>query len=143
MLSADFGPLLAEFALLRARIAYPQPVLGMIGRRAAARAEYEIQTGKSDPDDHPWAPWADGTADARTKKGNVAQGLLWDAGTLLHSIRVQVGASDVVIGTEVPYGEYLQDGTHRMPARQFLGWGDEAEQEAERTMIEYLEGVLL
>lgn len=142
MLTADFGPALAELALLRARIANPQPVLALIGRMAVRRAEHEIQVGKQDPDGHAWAPWSEDTARARTKRGNAAQGLLWDKGTLLHSMREQVGINEVVVGTDEPYAAFLQDGTRRMPARAFLGWGAEAEAEAERTMIGYLEGLL-
>lgn len=143
MLTADFAPAHAELALLRARIAHPQPVLALIGAMARRRAEHEIQSGKHDPDGHPWVPWADGTHSERQKKGNLDQGLLWDAGTLLHSLRVQTNVADVVIGTDVPYAGFLQGGTRRMPARAFLGWGDAAEHEAERMMLDYLSGAML
>lgn len=142
MLSANFGQIHAELALLRARIAHPQPVLALIGAMAKKRAEHEIESGKHDPDGHPWAPWSDGTHGSRQKKGNVGQGLLWDSGTLLHSMYVQTNVASVVIGSEVDYAHWVQDGTRRMPARQFLGWGDAAEHEAEQMMVHYLEGLL-
>lgn len=142
MFTADFSQAKAYLARLQARLANPQPVLAMIGRAAMLRAQREIETGKHDPEGHPWAPWSDDTANARRRRGNAARGILYDEGTLLHSMSVQVGAASVVIGTEVPYAEYLQDGTRRMPARPFLGWGEGAEQEAEHTMIEYLEAAL-
>jgi phage gpG-like protein len=141
--TGNFGQAKATLALLRARIAYPQPVLALIGQHAKLRAEFEIRSGKHDPDGKAWAPWADGTSRSRQRKGNLAQGLLWDEGTLLHSISVQVGAVDVLIGTDAgQYAEYLQDGTYKMPARRFLGWGPEGEKEAEKTMIDYLEAGL-
>ena len=138
MLTADFQPALATLALLRAKINYPGPALTLIGQLAAKRIERELETGKHDPDGKPWEPWALSTANARLKKGNADRGLLYDTGTLLHSIRMQVGVSDVVIGTEVPYSKYLQDGTNRMPPRPFVGWGAEGEAEAEHAMVAYL-----
>jgi len=140
--TGNFQQAKAMLALLRARLAYPQPILNLIGQAAARRAEFEIRSGKHDPDGVAWAPWADGTSRSRQKKGNAEQGLLWDTGTLLGSMRVQVGATDVLIGTEVEYGHWLQDGTQRMPARRFLGWGAEGEKEAEKAMIDYLQAGL-
>jgi phage gpG-like protein len=139
-LTANFGPAQAALALLRARIANPQPILALIGRKAKERVERAIRTDKHDPDGVAWAPWSGGTSRSREKKGNAGQGLLWDTGTLLGGMRVQVGATDVLIGTDVgDYAEYLQDGTNRMPARPYLGWGDAAIQEGERDMIDYLQ----
>ena len=138
MLTADFQPALATLALLRAKIQYPGPGLSIIGQLAAKRVERELETGKHDPDGNAWEPWAASTARARARKGNADRGLLYDTGTLLHSIRTQVGIADVVIGTEVPYAKYLQDGTSRMPARPFMGWGTAGETEAETAMLAYL-----
>ena len=78
----------------------------------------------------------------RSLKGNEAQGLLWDTGTLLHSIRHQTDARSVAIGTDVPYALELQIGRSNMVARPFVGWESSGMEHAERLMVHYIEGVL-
>ncbi|WP_246691681.1 phage virion morphogenesis protein [Methylobacterium sp. WL12] len=54
----------------------------------------------------------------RKRKGD---GLLVASGRLLGSIEASVAGDRAIIGTNVFYGAYLQDGTSKMPARAFLG----------------------
>lgn len=142
MISIDAAQALAELRTIQARLQFPSTVLAVIGARSADRIRLRIEHLKTDPDDDPWIEWAPSTRDSRAHKGNLAQGLLWDEGTLLHSIRVQSDASGVSIGTDLNYAGYLQDGTNRMPARPFIGWDESDVSDAEMTMLHYLEGSL-
>ncbi len=95
---------------------------------------------KRSPDGGQWAPWATRTAASRGRKGNAAQGLLWDSGTLLASIQMQARDGLVSIGTDTAYAQYLQGGTGNMPAREFLGWTERDTKAAERMVLDYIEG---
>jgi phage gpG-like protein len=51
---------------------------------------------------------------------------LFDTGNLFHSIQLySVSPLEMGIATDVEYGIYLQEGTKYMPAREFLGFGEE------------------
>jgi hypothetical protein len=65
---------------------------------------------------------------------------LWDRGDLLASIRVQTSAQQVDIGTNLKEGEYLQEGTSKMAAREFLGWSVAEGAMAEQFVARYIEG---
>jgi hypothetical protein len=79
---------------------------------------------------HQWAPWAASTLAARTRKGNVAMGLLRDTDHLFRTIFKERMSDDrlkVVEGKvrfqgniAVPYAIYHQVGTQFMPERQVI-----------------------
>jgi phage gpG-like protein len=95
---------------------------------------------KDDPEGRAWSEWQPSTREQRTRKGTAATGLLWDDGTLLHSIKVQAGLRQVTVGTDVPYAKHLQDGTRKMAARPFLGWSDETIEYAEHLIALHVQG---
>lgn len=126
---------------LMARMHNMQPVMAEIGEHQASRILQRILQSKVDPEAHSWAAWLPSTRDERAHKGNIGQGLLWDEGTLLHSIAVQAKAHEVTIGSTAKYAEFLQDGTPRMEARPFMGWVGEDTALAEMQIVKYLGGV--
>lgn len=88
-----------------------------------------ITTSKTDPEGRAWKPWARSTALARSKDGSAARGLLYKSGNLLDSLEVRViGDTKVSISTTIPYAQFLQNGTNRMPPRRFLGTSKQDEQ---------------
>lgn len=91
-----------------------------------------IQTEKADPNGQKWEPWAPSTKLGRERAGTASRGLLWDTGNLLESFRYDVRGNSVVIITDVPYAKYLNDGTNKMPARNFIGFGGK---DLERTKV--------
>lgn len=143
MMTINVDQAIADLGRIVARMADMQPALAVIGQHQIYRIQTRITDEKHDPDDLPWSPWAAFTREQREKKGNVPQGLLWDTGTLLHSIRAQVDLNSVAIGTDVPYAQELQAGRGNMPARPFVGWDDNGLQFAEHFIVKYLEGVQL
>lgn len=99
--------------------------LNTIARQQQEEVRRRIRTTKVDPDGVPWAPWSAATLKARTRRGTVATGLLYETGKLWRSIRSFVVNTSIRITADVPYARYLQQGTLRMPARPFLGWSEQ------------------
>ena len=135
----DVEQALTELGAMVARTQFLGPVLEVIGQSEVENAKARIQQSKMNPWGGDWAPWANSTAAHRMHKGNASQGLLWDDGDLLNSIRFAVdameGISWVDIGSDLEYAAYLQNGTEDMPAREFLGWND--------AVLPFYEGLLL
>jgi phage virion morphogenesis protein len=148
MITIDAAATLLQLNAMLARMRNPEPAFSVIGYQQRDAIRRRIQREKRDPDGNAWAPWADATLHGwgpfpgREDKGNVAQGLLWDDGTLLDSIQSKSTAKGVDITSDTPYAGYLQDGTRKMPARPFMGWTDDDTQQAEMTVLHYIEGVL-
>lgn len=144
MITIDMTQALADLNAIRARMADMQPALTRIGETQTEAIQARITTLKTSPDGEEWAPWSARRLEERTKKGNTGQGLLWDTGTLLHSIRMQADANSVAIGTDVPYAAELQNGRHmEMEARPFVGWVDDRLPLVEQMVAHYVEfGVL-
>ena len=136
----DNGALLHLSGIL-ARMIDMQPVMAAIGQHEAQEIEDRIMSGKHDPDGHAWSPWRPMRADEREAKGNAGQGLLWDEGTLLHSIMSRPETNGVSIGTDTPYANELQDGRRNMMARPFIGWSPAGMVHAEHAVVTYLEGI--
>ncbi len=143
MITVDNTQAVATLNAMAARMANTKPVLAQIGEFMASKVMLGIMSEKDDPDGAQWAEWMPSTREQRTKKGNVGLGLLWDDGTLLGSIRVQAGAREVVIGTNVKHGAYLQEGTTKMAARPFLGWSEADKEMTEQFVARYIEGMSL
>jgi hypothetical protein len=141
VISVDANAAVAYLNAIAARMAKPQPVLAQIGEIQASKVILGLMSDKDDPEGHAWAEWMPSTRAEREKKGNVGLGLLWDKGTLLGSIRVQTEAREVEIGTRLEEGKFLQEGTKKMEARQFLGWSAADGTRAEELVAAYIMGV--
>lgn len=74
-----------------------------------------------------WKPLAASTIKERQRLGffpiNILRRRAGDAG-LLGSINLSFDSDGVVIGTNVHYAKYLQEGTSKMPARPFFPTGN-------------------
>lgn len=106
-----------------------QQFLEEVGQMLLESTRERIITSKTDPEGRAWKPWARSTALARSKDGSAARGLLYKSGNLLDSLEVRiVGDMKVSVATQVPYAQFLQNGTNRMPARPFLGASKQDEQ---------------
>lgn len=79
---------------------------------------------EKDPNGNPWKPLAASTLQYK-RSGKI----LTETGRLVNSIGSEVVGNKARIYTNVEYAQYLQYGTKKMPARQFLGIG-EKDQEA-------------
>jgi len=99
--------------------------LEKIGKEQVELTQSRIRDSKEDPMGRPWAPWAMSTLRQRQRAGNEGRGLLYRTGALLTSIQYTVKDNVLKVFTKMPYGEFLQFGTPKMPARPFIGWGDQ------------------
>lgn len=100
-------------------------VLEDIGKEQVQLTQDRIRSSKTDPDGNPWAPWSMATLRSRQRDGTVSRGLLYRTGALLTSIKFTVRDNVLKVFTNIPYGEFLQFGTPKMPARPFIGWGNQ------------------
>jgi phage virion morphogenesis protein len=81
---------------------------------------------QTDPDGVAWVP---SKAALLREKQNRGGGTLYDTGNLFHSIQLySVSPLEQAIGTDVPYGQYHQFGTQRLPVREFLGFSKDDEE---------------
>lgn len=130
---------------LAKKLANPRDMMQEIGDIIVEDIKHRIVKLKQDPDDQPWAPWAESTRKGRERKGNAALGLLYDTGTLLHSITSEVknhgakGGWSLQVGTNVHYATYLNEGTEKMPARPFLGISKRAQASIDEAIKLYME----
>jgi phage gpG-like protein len=99
-----------------------QEFLQEVGDMLLESTRERILTTKTDPMGRAWKPWARSTALARARDGSSARGLLYKSGNLVDSLQVRIdGGMKVSVSTNVPYAQFLQNGTNRMPPRAFLG----------------------
>jgi phage gpG-like protein len=118
------------------------PWMQSVGQNAQQEIQARIQQSKQDPEHQAWSPWMPSTEKHRTKKGNAGQGLLWDAGLLLHSVKFSADRDGVAVGADVPYAGYLNDGTEHMAARPFVGWSDADVTANEFSAVAFIEALL-
>lgn len=97
--------------------AWKQGLLALVGGIVQRQTTTRIRSEKTAPSGDPWASYAASTL-ARKKKGD---GLLVVSGRLMGSISASVAGDTAIIGTNVFYGAFHQEGTPKMPARPFLG----------------------
>lgn len=143
MITIDSVRALAELDAMLMRMHKSGPFLEAIGEREVEAVQHRILDTKTDPLGNAWAPWAPFTRSERTHKGNADLGLLLDEGDLLLSIDKAVMGESVEIGSNLDYAKDLQEGTGRMPAREFLGWSPESVPVYENLYKRYIEtGVL-
>jgi phage gpG-like protein len=98
------------------------------------RTRFMTQT---DPDG---VPWVVSKASLRRLNGGKT---LYDTGRLFRSLQLSAdGPTSSSIGTDVPYAPYLQMGSETMPARVFLGFGDEDLSVTEALILKRIERAL-
>lgn len=97
-----------------------------LGAQEVAIVQERIRTGKTSPDGQAWRPWALSTLRQRIREGTTGGGLLYKTGALYNSIKWKITSANLIIYSDSPYAQYLQNGTSRMPARPFVGWNKEA-----------------
>lgn len=89
-----------------------------IGEELAGSIQDRIVEEKTSPAGVPWAPWAP----AYARRRHAGQSVLRASGLLGSTIRRFVeGAKVVTVGSSLGYAGVLHRGTHRMPARPYLG----------------------
>jgi len=84
-----------------------------------------IEFTNLNPDNKRWDPWKESTL-KYLRRHRPKSSLLHRqyGGLLLETITSQMQGSDTILaGSPMEYAEYLQDGTKKMVARKFLGFG--------------------
>ncbi len=98
-------------------------VMSAIGQLAVLASRRRIRSTKTDLKGRDWKPWS-----TSTRKKHGAHTLLKDSGAMLNTIKL-LGASneEALVAAAVPYSGFQHEGTRTIPAREFLGLGDEDE----------------
>ena len=87
---------------------------------------------ETDPDGNKWPE----SKAAKKRRASGGTGTLFDTGTLFRSLQAYAkGLDERAIGTDVPYAPFLQFGTDKLPARVFLGIGEEDLMLVERLVL--------
>lgn len=93
------------------------PVMRAIGQQLESNINTRFAT-KTAPSGAAWAPWSKGTARSRADEGRGT--LLSYTGRLQDSLTFTATRDSVTVGFGVPYAQYHEYGTARMPARPML-----------------------
>lgn len=128
---ADVGIVLdKEFARLADRLERLADLklgelLDLMGSEVENQTRRRIESEKTDPEGSPWPEWSERYAATRRNGKKLLEG----EGDLLDSITFEVGADDVVIGTNLIYGAIHQFGGEEVgipiEARPYLGLSSE------------------
>lgn len=110
-----------------------------VGQLVRQQTQRRISSEKTAPSGASWAAWAPSTAARR----GVGHSLLVFTGKLLGSIYSKATADSAEVGTGVPYGGFIQDGTDRMVAREFLGLSSSNESELMAAVNKFVQSSLL
>ena len=82
------------------------------------------------PDGSPWTP----------RKDSKPHPILEETGRMRRSIRAVPDGDGVAVTAEPPYAPVHQYGSERVPARPFLGWGEDDLQSLADTSAEWITG---
>lgn len=89
------------------------------------------------PEGEKWDSLKEPYKTQRHKKGYTGN-ILQVSGNLLLSLNVDYGDSFAVVGVSEHYGKYHQTGTSKMPARPFLGLGEDGIKEIKHILTKAL-----
>lgn len=109
---ADLSKVISEW-----RRGVQSELLPLLATRVRDQARRRVATTKRSPDSRPWK---------KRKSNRYKHGLLTLSRKLLRSIRThRLSRNSVETGSALKYAAYQQEGTRRIPAREFLGVGRE------------------
>lgn len=132
----DDKKLQQSFKRIERQLKNPKKLLRRIGNNEMDTLNQRIVQRKLSPDNQIWAPWSYATLRQRQKEGNVGLGLLYRTGNLLKSFFLVIKKQSIAIQNTALYAKYLQFGTHKMPARPFMGWGKDSIKDAKKEVKE-------
>ena len=139
MITSNIADTMASLFAMQSRLKNMTPAMELIGEMELATAQMRITTTKMDPEDVPWAPWSSRRLHEREQRGNIGLGILLDEGSLLRSLNSTADASSMSVASELSYAGLLQDGTSRMPRREFLGWSVKSKERAQSIAALFVE----
>jgi len=113
-------------------------LLDSLGMVIEEQTKERIEITKLNPDNIKWDSWKESTHKYLQKHFPKAS-LLFREGYLQMSIEHQLKGNDtVLVGSPMEYAEYLQDGTKKMEARKFLGFGTDNIIELQNAVDEFI-----
>jgi phage virion morphogenesis protein len=135
---SEITELATAIRLLQRRVDRKSNYTRLIGPLLKRQTQDRIRNQKSSPSGEAWAPWSTSYAATRTSRHS----LLIDTRELLKTLEWDHDQDTVEIRSPKPYSGYLQHGTRKMPAREFLGLSGANRRDIEDLAAEVLQGFL-
>lgn len=137
--SVNVSPeLLAGTNWLAKKAENPKDLLRDIGEVIVEDIKNRIISTKKDINDVPFKAWAPSTKKARERDGSAALGILHNTGALAMSINYKVtGRNFLHVGSTSPYAPFLNNGTPKMTAREFMGVSQRAREGMNEVLAQY------
>lgn len=114
-------------------------LMAYVGQLIRAQTQRRIRSEKTSPGGQRWAAWAASTASRRSG----GQSLLVFTGKLVSTLFMKASDDTTVVGSPAPYSGFLQDGTDRMVAREFLGLSESNKSEVMLAVEAFVRSSLL
>lgn len=131
-----------KFAAVEAALEDTLPPMLAASEYAQADIRDRFYT-ETDPEGDPWAAWAESYVDFAESFPNA--GILRQTELMFEAAQAQeafvVTANTLFYDTSglPPYAEFHESGTHKMPARPFIGLSDHAEALIQSTFVEWFD----
>jgi len=114
----------------KSRVRNLEPPLRGWGNYMEQETERQFAT-ETDPDGVRWAALAPSTL-AQKRRLGYPDSILTRTGKMRNSVVAIADARSVLIGVDVPYAIFHQQGTRKMPQRRILGMNDQREQKLKK-----------
>lgn len=123
---------------LQQSIANGRDLLRGVGALVKGQTQKRINDDKRAPDGDRWPEWSPEYAKTREPQHS----LLVSSGQLFKSITHMANGKVVIVGSNMQYAKWLQEGTRKMPRREFLGLSQDDETDIEVTVMRNIRKLL-
>ena len=138
IINADLSTASKRLEQLHRKLGDLSPVMAGIGGIIEGSTRIRIAESKTSADGAAWPDLANSTKERKGSKGS----LLVHRGSLLRSITYEASKDSVIIGSNMVYAKWHQDGTKKMPARPFLGISSTDYQDVGDLIDDFLNGLI-
>lgn len=143
IITADLTPISERLTNLSKQMSDLKPVMSAVGGILESSTRLRISNQKKDASGQKWAALSESTLRAkRNKKGGVRGSLLVNRGMLMRSITHAASARSVIVGSNMAYARFHQEGTKNMPARPFLGLSKHDYEDVADLLDDWLNGLI-
>lgn len=137
IITADLTPISERLTNLSKQMSDLKPVMSAIGGILESSTRLRISNQKKDADGQKWAALSESTLRSK-RRGS----LLVNRGMLMRSITHSASARSVIVGSNMAYARFHQEGTKNMPARPFLGLSKHDYDDVADLLDDWLNGLI-
>lgn len=137
IITADLTPISERLTNLSKQMSDLKPVMSAIGGILESSTRLRISNQKKDADGQKWAALSESTLRSK-RRGS----LLVNRGMLMRSITHSASTRSVIVGSNMAYARFHQEGTKNMPARPFLGLSKHDYEDVADLLDDWLSGLI-